>query len=188
MYHLPRVCHTMVPKIRVRHKMLRDVLTCIITCTRLNKNDNWSYSLSAVKIINEGRYMQVNAQTTLILLRCWPVCYFVDVEPYRLTVRRYHWHCWPCSYCYMNIISSGLPPVFHECTRNIIKVRHNYNNLSQFVYVHANQYMYRNLLTQKFSRSRDTRSLTAYSSSSPSSIDERSMAILSVNSLTDNGG
>ena len=40
---------------------------------------------------------------------------FVDIEPYRLTVLRHHWHCCICSYCH-NIISSGSPPVFHECT------------------------------------------------------------------------
>ena len=41
---------------------------------------------------------------------------FVDVKKsYRLTVQRHHWHCWLCSYCH-NIISSGLPPVFLECT------------------------------------------------------------------------
>ena len=33
---------------------------------------------------------------------------FMDVEPYRLTVLRHHWHCCICSYCH-NIISSGLP-------------------------------------------------------------------------------
>ena len=40
--------------------------------------------------------------------------FFVDVEPYRLTVQRHQWHCWPCIYCH-NIISSGSPPVVLEC-------------------------------------------------------------------------
>ena len=39
----------------------------------------------------------------------------MDVKPYRLTVLRHHWHCFMCSYCH-NIISSGSPPVLHECT------------------------------------------------------------------------
>ena len=43
---------------------------------------------------------------------------FLDVEQYRLTVQRHHWHCWPCSYCH-NTISSGSPPVFFECTSTI---------------------------------------------------------------------
>ena len=34
---------------------------------------------------------------------------FVDVELYRLTVQRQHWHCWLCSYCH-HTISSGSPP------------------------------------------------------------------------------
>ena len=41
---------------------------------------------------------------------------FVDVGPYKLTVLRHHWHFCICSYCHNNIISSGLPPVFLECT------------------------------------------------------------------------
>ena len=46
LYHLLRVCHTLVPKIRVRPKMLRvfqyiDVLTCVIyNCTQLNSKDH----------------------------------------------------------------------------------------------------------------------------------------------------
>ena len=40
------------------------------------------------------------------------------VEPYRLTLLRHHWHCCICSYSH-NIISSGFPPVFLECTSNI---------------------------------------------------------------------
>ena len=39
---------------------------------------------------------------------------FVDVEPYRLTVWRHHWHCCICNYSH----SSGSIPVFLECTSN----------------------------------------------------------------------
>ena len=45
MYHLPRVCHTLVPEICVRPKILHifqyiDVLMCVIytACTQLNSN------------------------------------------------------------------------------------------------------------------------------------------------------
>ena len=63
MYHLPRLCRTMVPEIHVRPEMLHvflytDVLTCVIyNCTQLNSMDNWSYSLSAIKVIDEYRYV-----------------------------------------------------------------------------------------------------------------------------------
>ena len=50
-YHLPRVCHTLVPEIRVRPEVLRvfqyiDMLMCVVyNCIRLDsKADNWSYS------------------------------------------------------------------------------------------------------------------------------------------------
>ena len=61
MYHLPRVCHTLVPEIRVHPEMLRvfryiGMLTCMIcNCTRLNTKDDWSYSVSAMEIIDEDR-------------------------------------------------------------------------------------------------------------------------------------
>ena len=51
---------------------------------------------------------------------------FVYVELYRSTMQRHHWHklLAICSYCH-NMISSGLTPVFLECT--------SYNNNSWFV-------------------------------------------------------
>ena len=54
MYHLPRLCHILVPEIRVRPEILRvclyiDVLTCVIyNCTRL-------LFVSTVKIINDTK-------------------------------------------------------------------------------------------------------------------------------------
>ena len=66
MYHLPRVCRTLVPEIRVRPEMLRvfqyiDVLTCVIyNCTRLNSQEVERHELldllvSAVKNMDEDR-------------------------------------------------------------------------------------------------------------------------------------
>ena len=57
MYHLPHVCHTLVPKIRVHPEMLHvfryiDVFTCVVYNEQY---DDWSYSLLAVKIINDDR-------------------------------------------------------------------------------------------------------------------------------------
>ena len=49
LYHLPRVCHTLVPEIHVHPEMLCvlryiDVLTCVLcSYTLLNSKDNWSY-------------------------------------------------------------------------------------------------------------------------------------------------
>ena len=64
MYHLPRICRTLVPEIRVRPKMLRvfryiDMLTCVIyNCTRLNsqeRHERLELLVSAMKIIYEDR-------------------------------------------------------------------------------------------------------------------------------------
>ena len=61
-------------------------------------------------------------RVSIIIWTYYNACmFFVDVEPYKLTVLRHHWHCWLCSYCH-NIISSGSPSVFHECTSNIYSV------------------------------------------------------------------
>ena len=50
MYHLPRVCHTLVSEICVRLEMLHiiryiDMLTCIYNCTQLNSKDDWTTSV-----------------------------------------------------------------------------------------------------------------------------------------------
>ena len=61
MYHLPCVCRTLVPEIRVHPEILHvfryiDMLMCVIyNCTQLNSKNYWSYLLSAMKIINEDR-------------------------------------------------------------------------------------------------------------------------------------
>ena len=48
-----------------------------------------------------------------------------NVEPFRLTVLRHHWHCCICrSSYYHNIISPGSPPVFLECTSNTYLIIH----------------------------------------------------------------
>ena len=62
----------------------------------------------------------IDKGATLNLLQCLRSVLFVDVEPYRLTVLRHHRYCCIkiCSY-YHNIISSGSPPVFHECTSSL---------------------------------------------------------------------
>ena len=78
MYHLPHVCRTLVPEIRVCPEMLRvfryiDVLTCVIY--------NLTERSSAVKIINEEASVQpdtwyctavlfIQAGATLNLLQC----------------------------------------------------------------------------------------------------------------------
>ena len=49
-YHLPRVCRTLIPEICIRPEMLCvfwyiDMLTCVIyICIQLNSQDDWSYS------------------------------------------------------------------------------------------------------------------------------------------------
>ena len=63
LYHLPRVCHTLVPEIRLRPEMLRvfqyiDVLTCVIyNCMHSTEQQGRLVELlvSAVKIIDEDR-------------------------------------------------------------------------------------------------------------------------------------
>ena len=61
MYHLPRVCRTLVPEICVHPEMLRiDVLTCVIyNCTRqLNgqeRHERLELLVSAVNNIDEDR-------------------------------------------------------------------------------------------------------------------------------------
>ena len=67
MYHLPRICRTLVPEIHVHPEMLRvfryiDMLTCVsYNCTRLKdlcsteQQGRLELLVSAVKIINEGR-------------------------------------------------------------------------------------------------------------------------------------
>ena len=63
MYHLPRVCRTLVPEIRVRPEILRvfqyiDVLTCVIYNTRLNgqeRHERLELLVSAVNNIDEDR-------------------------------------------------------------------------------------------------------------------------------------
>ena len=61
MYHLPRVCRTLVPEIRVRPEMLCvfqyiDVLTCVIyNCTRLNGQERLELLVSAMNNIDEDR-------------------------------------------------------------------------------------------------------------------------------------
>ena len=82
LYHLPRVCRTLVPKIRVCPENAQGIPVYwrahvhdfTTACTRLNSKEDWSYScMSAVKIIDEDRW--VNAQTHginwLSLLRQW---------------------------------------------------------------------------------------------------------------------
>ena len=59
--------------------------------------------------------VHINLGATLNLLQCLCVICGSRAEPYRLTVQRHQWHCCICSYC-LNIIGSGSPPVFHECT------------------------------------------------------------------------
>ena len=56
--------------------------------------------------------VHIDNASTLKLLQCLHVICW-HIEPYRLAVRRHH--CLLCSYCH-NKISSGSPPVFHECT------------------------------------------------------------------------
>ena len=62
MYHLPRVCHTLVPEIRVHPEMIHvfqyiDVLTCVIyNCMHSTEQQrSLELLLSAVKIIDEDR-------------------------------------------------------------------------------------------------------------------------------------
>ena len=69
MYHLPRICHTLVPEIHVHPEMLHvfryiDMLTCVsYNCTRLKdlcsteQQGRLELLVSAIKIIDEGRYM-----------------------------------------------------------------------------------------------------------------------------------
>ena len=57
-FHLPCVCRTLVPEIRIRSEMLRvfryiDMLTCMVYSCQLSIDDDRSYSLSAMKISNE---------------------------------------------------------------------------------------------------------------------------------------
>ena len=169
LYHLPRICRTLVPGICVRPKIFRvfwyiDVITCVIY-NSTEQQGRPELLVSAMKIIGKDRL--VNAQTHGIngfsLLRQWscscPATYqracacdskwlmslyfcFVDVHidqaaslnwlqclcvicecraVYRWTVLRHHWHCCIFSYCH-NIISSGSPPVFNECTSTITKL------------------------------------------------------------------
>ena len=136
---LPHICRTLVPEIRVHPEILCvfryiDMLTCVIysteqqgrlhgaTCVCLASSPglhvqthgiNRAFSLLrqwSCSCLATCQCTCVNQPTaTLTLSACVS---FVDVEQYRLTVLRHHWHC---SYCH-NIISSGFPPVFHECT------------------------------------------------------------------------
>ena len=61
MYHLPHVCRTLVPRIRVCPEMLRvfryiDVLTCVIyNCRSTEQQGQLQLLMSAVKIIDEDR-------------------------------------------------------------------------------------------------------------------------------------
>ena len=61
MYHLPRVCRTPVPEIRVRPEMLRvfryiDMLTCVIyNCLSTEQQGQLELLVSARKIIDEDR-------------------------------------------------------------------------------------------------------------------------------------
>ena len=63
LYHLPHICRTLVPEVCLCPEILCEfqyieVLMCVIymyNCTRLNSKAGWSYSLSAVKILNEDR-------------------------------------------------------------------------------------------------------------------------------------
>ena len=62
MYHLPCIFHTLGCPEMLRVFLYIDMLTCMIyICTQLNSKDDWSYSLSAMKIIDKDRY--VNVQT-----------------------------------------------------------------------------------------------------------------------------
>ena len=62
MYHLPRVCHTLVPEIHVRPEIIHvfqyiDVLTCVIyNCMHSNEQQGrLELLVPAVKIIDEDR-------------------------------------------------------------------------------------------------------------------------------------
>ena len=71
LYHLPRVCHTLVPEICVRPEIFRvfryiDVLMCVIyNCTQLNSKDDWSYSCGT----------QTHGINGFSLLRQWSCSY-----------------------------------------------------------------------------------------------------------------
>ena len=79
--------------------------TCQRTCVWI-KNDWWAYCRSTA-VLWHSYWQRRDTELTTV-----PACY---AEPCRLTMLRYHWHCCTCSYCH-NIISSGSPPVFLECT------------------------------------------------------------------------
>ena len=82
---------------------------CPATCQRTCVNQKWLMSLLYWCFVT---FISTKAQHWTYYSACM---LFVDVEPYRLTVLRHHWHCCICIYCH-NIISSGSPPVFFECT------------------------------------------------------------------------
>ena len=162
MYHLPRVCRTLVPEICVRPEMLRviqysDVLTCMIyNCMHsTEQHGRLELLVSAVNVIDEDR--KVNAQTHGIdrfsllrqwncscpatcqhacvnqkrLMGCQTVLLFCDIHidkgaTLNLLQRLRVCGCGavqtnsvetPLALLH-NIISSGLPPVFLECTSN----------------------------------------------------------------------
>ena len=155
---LTHVFHILVPEIRICPKVLglffyidlvhvHDFTTACTHWLNSRTNGICTYSLNAVKIIDEGRYRRICRYMVLTdsaywesgAVAAWQLAnmlvrirndrwadsadctavfmmfvltkayvLFVDVEPYRLTARGHHWHCWLCSYC-RNIISTGSP-------------------------------------------------------------------------------
>ena len=80
MYHLPRICRTLVPEICVHPEMLR-ILKCsrawfTTICTRMNCKDNWSYSCLPWRLSTGGQvgefadtwYKQIQSPETVELL------------------------------------------------------------------------------------------------------------------------
>ena len=138
MYHLLRVCRTLVPEIRVCPEMLRvfryiNVITCVIyNCT----DPRTTWTTGATRVCREDYrwrqvgecadtwYKQIQLPGNLPTRLCeskttdeLTVLLFCDIHIdigatlnllQWLTVLRHHWHCCICSYCH-NISTQARP-------------------------------------------------------------------------------
>ena len=89
--------------------------SCPATCQRACVNQKTTDELTVLLFCD----VHIDKGVTLNLLWCLCViCGFRDVEMYRLTLSRHHWHC--CIYnCYHNNNQLRLAPSIPECTSYI---------------------------------------------------------------------